>query len=94
MRDNIWFQLEENPLSCVSDLEELEAVARSFGKHDAADELLRYALKIETFKRRLDVYYEHYRRLVQVAEKVARYDYGPDAFDVSMGEMEEDVNLK
>lgn len=65
----------------VGDIQDIEKYLRGLGKHDAADEVLRFLNEIETHQRRLEVIGERILPLLRAAEWTCSGDSGPEYID-------------
>lgn len=68
-------------LSALPSLREMERWLRSEGKHEAADELLRSILRLETIQHHLSVLGDHLYRLAYGAEWWCSGDWNEEKFD-------------
>jgi hypothetical protein len=71
----------EEQLGRIEDVKAMERWLREKGKHDAADELFRYQLELETALRRLTVMYDRLMPLMAAAEKWCSGDYAEEGFN-------------
>lgn len=65
----------------LPDLRDMEQYLRSMGKHEAADEILRGMVRLETAMRRLAVVGEHLYELAHAAEWWCSGDWDEEQFD-------------
>lgn len=68
-------------LTATNDVRAVENYLRAYGKHDAADEVLRFLNEVETHQRRLAIIGERIAPLLKAAEWTASGDSGLDSID-------------
>lgn len=68
-------------IQALPELREMETWLRSRNKHEAADEILRGIMRIETAQRHLEVIGNHLHKLTRAAEWWCSCDWGEDDFD-------------
>ena len=76
-------------LMAMSDLYAMEQFLRQDQKHDAADEVQKYILFLETTQRRLETYGKWMEPLLHNVEWYASSDWGPEAVDKAMDKLRE-----
>lgn len=77
--DYVCFKVEENQvLSALPDLRDLETYLRAIEKHAAADEVLIFIKEVETHQRRLAVIGARIKSLLKATEWCASGDSGED----------------
>lgn len=80
--DYVCFKVEENQvLSALPDLRDLETYLRAIEKHAAADEVLIFIKEVETHQRRLAVIGARISPLLKATEWCASGDSGKDGID-------------
>lgn len=80
--DYVCFKVVDSQvLSALEDVRAIENYLRTYGKHDAADEVLRYIKEVETHQRRLEVIGERIAPLLKAVEWAASGDSGIDDVD-------------
>ena len=72
---------DDNPFEALNDLKNMEQWLREKGKHDAADEILKLILAIETAERRINVMANRIYNILHGAEWWGSSDWGEDQFD-------------
>lgn len=78
----VCFKVEGSEILTVTDdVRAVENFLRVYGKHDAADEVLRFLNEVETHQRRLAVIGERISPLLKAAEWTASGDSSPEAID-------------
>lgn len=84
----VCFKVEtEEIFAALPDLREMESYLRGRGKHDAADEILKFILNIETARRRLDVQGRRLQDLLQSVEWWVSGDWSEEDVDNSLKEL-------
>lgn len=68
--------IDSQVLSALPDIRAAEEALRTYGKHDAADEVLRYIREVETHQRRLEVIGERIAPLLKAIEWTVSGDTG------------------
>lgn len=87
--DYVCFKLDSNGTEVISTLPtlaDMERRLRAYGKHEAADELLRNMLKIESMKHRLNVIGKHLYNLAHDLEWWQSGDIDSAEFDARFKE--------
>lgn len=80
--DYVCFKVVDSQvLSALDDVRRIEEYLRTYGKHDAADEVLKYIKEVETHQRRLEVIGERIAPLLKAVEWAASGDRGLDSVD-------------
>lgn len=74
---------DEQILTVLSDMRDVEIYLRSIDKHDAADEVLSFIKEVETHQRRLAVIGKRISPLLHAAEWTCSGDTGEDAIDTA-----------
>ncbi len=77
--------------SSMDDLRRMEEYLRENGKGDAADELYKYRLTLDTMYRRLTILHTRLEPLLYSAEWWASGDYGEESFDRRWAEFLEEA---
>ncbi len=72
---------DDNPFEALHDLKAMEQWLREKGKHDAADEILKLILMIETAERRINVMVKRIYDILHGAEWWGSSDWGEEQFD-------------
>lgn len=76
------FKVEDSDVfNALSDVRNIESYLRSIGKHDAADEVLRFLNEVETHQRRLVIIGQRIAPLLQAAEWTCSGNSGADYID-------------
>lgn len=76
------FKVEDSEIfQAMDDIRGIESYLRAHGKHDAADEVLRFINEVETHQRRLAVIGARISPLLEAAEWTASGDTGMDYVD-------------
>ncbi len=78
---------DDNPFEATHDLKAMEQWLREKGKHDAADEILKLILMIETAERRISVMVKRIYPILHGAEWWGSSDWGEDQFDETVVEV-------
>lgn len=73
----------------MTSYKEMEEYARSIGKHDAADEILKYIEWLESTRRRIVVKGSRLGSLMRAIEWECSGDSGLDGIDYAMQKLEE-----
>lgn len=85
----VCFKMEsEEIFSALPDLRNMEEYLRARQKHDAADEVLKFILALETARRRLDVMSKRIQDILYAAEWWASGDWNEDGLDKAMEELD------
>lgn len=70
------------------DYHSVEEFLRGQGKHDAADEVLKFILAVETAQRRLMVMGKRIAPLLEAADRAGSYDTSIGAVDMAFAELD------
>lgn len=86
--DYVGFKIQERDFfNALYDLKRIERWLREQTKHDAADEILKLILEIETAERRLKVIGDRIYEILHSAEWWCSCDIGEDTFDKRVKEV-------
>jgi hypothetical protein len=76
------FKVEDSEIfKALEDVRGIEVYLRTYGQHDAADEVLRFINEVETHQRRLAVIGERIAPLLKAVEWCASGDSGMDGVE-------------
>lgn len=74
---------ESDVFQGLGDVRDIENYLRAYGKHDAADEVLKFINEVETHQRRLAVIGERIAPLLKSVEWTASGDSGMESVDAA-----------